>query len=148
MYTSRYGNKELRNDGYYPVGISLGRPKFDTGYAIRNQCYALAPKNDMFGREFEEFRLLYFSKLDSIGKDKIVGIVRNLERIAKAEGKELVLLCFEDIRNPENWCHRTIFAEWWKNTTGEEVKELKDDSEIKGLKKKEEAPIQQISMFD
>lgn len=44
ILTSRYGNKELRNDGYYPVGISIGKPRFKTGYEIREQCYALAPK--------------------------------------------------------------------------------------------------------
>lgn len=32
IYTSRYANKELRNEGYYPVGISIGTPKYALGY--------------------------------------------------------------------------------------------------------------------
>ncbi len=47
IMTGRYSNKELRNDGYYPVGISVGKPRFSTGYEIREQCYALAPRYDM-----------------------------------------------------------------------------------------------------
>ena len=38
ILTSRYGNKELRNDGYYPVGISIGKPRFKTGYEIENSA--------------------------------------------------------------------------------------------------------------
>ena len=53
IMTGRYSNKELRNDGYYPVGISVGKPRFSTGYEIREQCYALAPRYDMLKLGYE-----------------------------------------------------------------------------------------------
>ena len=42
IMTGRYSNKELRNDGYYPVGISVGKPRFSTGYEISAVRYAEA----------------------------------------------------------------------------------------------------------
>lgn len=30
IWVSRYSNKELQNDKYYPVGISIGQPRFRT----------------------------------------------------------------------------------------------------------------------
>ena len=73
IMTGRYSNKELRNDGYYPVGISVGKPRFSTGYEIREQCYALAPRYDMLKLGYEEYKAEYFKKLDKIGVDKIIG---------------------------------------------------------------------------
>ena len=64
IMTGRYSNKELRNDGYYPVGISVGKPRFSTGYEIREQCYALAPRYDMLKLGYEEYKAEYFKKLD------------------------------------------------------------------------------------
>ena len=57
-----------------------------------------------------------------------------LDQSAQAEGKKLVLLCYEDVRVPEDWCHRTVFAEWWAEHVGEAIEELPDPSEPK-LKK-------------
>ena len=51
ILTARYSNKRLKCDGYYPVGISIGKPRFTTGYDIREQCYALAPKVFMLKME-------------------------------------------------------------------------------------------------
>lgn len=75
IMTGRYSNKELRNDGYYPVGISVGKPRFSTGYEIREQCYALAPRYDMLKLGYEEYKAEYFKKLDKIGVDKIIAII-------------------------------------------------------------------------
>lgn len=76
IMTGRYSNKELRNDGYYPVGISVGKPRFSTGYEIREQCYALAPRYDMLKLGYEEYKAEYFKKLDKIGVDKIIAKVQ------------------------------------------------------------------------
>jgi len=155
IWVSRYSNKELRNGKYYPVGISLGAPKWPLGYEIRQQCYALAPKGYMMNYEPEQFRKAYFGKLEAIGTSKVIGIVKHLESEAKREGKELVLLCYEDIRVPGQWCHRTTFSEWWEKQLGEKIEELPDPTPAKGTKpeKKEEAKAkepqyQQMSLFD
>lgn len=140
IYTARYGNKTLREEGYYPVGISIGTPKFPLGYELREQCYALAPKGYMLKMEYEPYCEAYFKKLEDIGVDKIIGIVQRLDRKAQDEDKSLVLLCFEDIRKPEQWCHRTLFADWWQRKTGEIITELEEAEPTKAPKKAAEAP--------
>lgn len=151
IFTARYSNKTLRTDGYYPVGISIGTPKFPLGYDLREQCYALAPKGFMLKMEYEPYREAYFQKLEDIGVDKIIRIVQRLDAKAQEEGKDLVLLCYEDIRKPENWCHRTLFAEWWQSKTGEVIAELAEADPLKAPKKAapqpEEEPVQQTSLF-
>lgn len=152
ILTGRYSNKRLKGDGYYPVGISVGKPRFPTGYEIREQCYALAPKGFMLKMEFEPYKEAYFQKLEDIGADKIIGIVQRLEARAAEEGKDLVLLCFEDIRKPDQWCHRTLFAEWWKAHTGEVIEELEESEPLKEKKPKAaaespEAKMEQTSLF-
>lgn len=149
IYTSRYSNKQLKDGGYYPVGISLGKPKFSTGYTIREQCYALAPERSTLNFEYHPYREAYFRKLNSAGVERIIGIVRRLDMAAAAEGKQLVLLCFEDIRKPGAWCHRTLFAEWWEEHTGEMVQELEVEHLGATPPKSEEhaTKIEQMSLF-
>ena len=96
IYTSRYSNKELRKDGYYPVGISVGRPRFNTGYTIRETCYSLAPKGYMLKMEYDPYKEAYIKKLEEIGTDKIIKIVRGLEEKAKA--RRTRLWCFFTLR--------------------------------------------------
>ena len=151
ILTSRSGNKELRNDGYYPVGISIGKPRFKTGYEIREQCYALAPKGYMLKMEYEPYREAYFQKLEEIGTDKIIGIVQRMDERAQEEGKTLVLLCYEDLRKPDQWCHRTLFAEWWQKMTGEVINEL-EEADVKPQKVEtasapQQSIINQMSLF-
>lgn len=65
-------------------------------------------------------------KLEGIGNDKIIDMVMRFEKTAADEGKDLVLLCYEDVRIPEDWCHRTVFAQWYCEMTGEIIEELPD----------------------
>lgn len=163
IWTSRYSNKELNNDKYYCVGISLGKPRFKLGYRIESQCYSLAPKSYMLKMELESFKSAYCKKLEDIGTVRIISMVRQFENIAAQNGKELVLLCFEDVRIPSDWCHRTVFAEWWKKQTGESIEELNNPIPPKGKKvnntdsknptdhmveKPEPEQYQQMSIFD
>ena len=53
IWISRYSNKELQSGKYYPVGISIGTPKFPLGYTLRKQCYSLAPKGYMLNMELD-----------------------------------------------------------------------------------------------
>ena len=161
IWVSRYSNKELSNDKYYPVGISIGQPRFRLGYELREQCYSLAPKGYMLNLDLESFKSAYYDKLDEIGTEKIISIVKRLDERAQKEEKDLVLLCFEDVRLPEDWCHRTVFAEWWAENTGELIKELSDPTPPKEKKKakvdskcsakevakKEDNGYQQMSLF-
>ncbi|MDO5146119.1 MAG: hypothetical protein Q4D60_03875 [Eubacteriales bacterium] len=138
IWTSRYSNKELaeHKEKYYCVGISIGTPKFPLGYVLEQQCYSLAPKGYMLKMEKDEYQEAYFRKLEGIGADKIIGMVMRFEEAAAQEDKELVLLCYEDIRNPEDWCHRTMFAQWYCEQTGEVIQELQDPTPPKGKRAK------------
>ena len=150
IWTSRYSNKELQSDKYYPVGISIGQPRFRLGYTLREQCYSLAPKGYMLNMDLERFKTAYYEKLEGIGTEKIINMVNRLEEKAQSEGKELVLLCFEDVRVPEDWCHRTVFAEWWAENTGEIIEELADPTLPKVKKPKEDnkKPVKEAAKED
>ena len=154
MWISRYSNKELLNGKYYPVGISIGKPRWPLGYDVREQCYTLAPKGYMLKMEIGDFVPAYYEKLSGIGDDNVISTVEKMRKRAESEDKELVLLCYEDVRIEEEWCHRTIFAQWWMEKTGEIVRELPDPSEpkVKKPKKEETKPAenepQQMSLFD
>lgn len=126
IWTSRYSNKELQNEKYYPVGISIGKPRFKLGYELKEQCYSLAPKKYMLDMDYKYFMEVYRKKLEDIGTNSIIDIVKKLDAKARSENKELVLLCFEDVRVEGEWCHRTIFAEWWSENVGETIEELPD----------------------
>lgn len=76
---------------------------------------------------------VYVRTLD-MSQDRIISMVMKMERDAAAQGKDLVLLCYEDVRIPEDWCHRTVFAEWWVENTGEIIEELPDPNPPKGKK--------------
>lgn len=134
IWISRYSNKELPNGNYYPVGISIGQPRYHLGYELREQCYSLAPKGYMLNMDIERFRTAYYEKLEGIGKEKIISMVTRLDEKARSEGKELVFLCFEDVRVEGDWCHRTIFAEWCAENMGEIIEELPDPTPPKGKK--------------
>lgn len=138
IWVSRYSNKELQQnkDKYYPVGISIGQPKFSLGYQLREQCYSLAPKGYMLSMDLERFKPAYYEKLENIGTDRIINMVTRFDEQARNEGKELVLLCYEDVRVPEDWCHRTVFAEWWVENVGEIIEELPDPTPPKEKKPK------------
>ena len=158
IWTSRYSNKELPNGNYYPVGISIGHPRFRLGYELREQCFSLAPKGYMLNMDTENFKEAYYGKLEGIGTERIISMVNKLDERARSEGKELVLLCFEDVRVEGEWCHRTVFAQWWAEKVGEIIEELPDPTPPKGKAKrdntkpvnapaKEDSGYEQMSIF-
>ncbi|MFF4050421.1 hypothetical protein ACFYZ5_27650 [Streptomyces chartreusis] len=69
-----------------------------------------------------EFTAAYRADLNRLEPERIAA---RLRQITDAEGDHrLVLLCYEDLTKPGLWCHRRIFAAWWKEATGDEVREL------------------------
>lgn len=141
IYTSRFSNKELRNKAYYTVGITLGKPRFSLGYVESIHCYALAPDKWMWGKGREEFRELYFEKLDKMGLDRVQDLLDSFSREADLTGRDVVLLCYEDIRDPSQHCHRTSLAEWVMQQTGEIIEELPDPSPVKYKKQVKKATV-------
>lgn len=108
IYTSRYSNKNLaeRTD-LVKIGISLGNPRFPLRYVVASMR-ELAPTRDMLHMEDEAaYCARYRAILDHLGVDLIRTKMTQL-----GGGKSVALLCFEDVRKPGQWCHRTMLGEW------------------------------------
>ena len=124
IYTSRYSNPELKSGKYTTVRISLGTPKWNIGFHLDAEMPDLMPFGLLGKFDTESaFRPAYFKRLDQIGTQRIYKQLQRLED----KGKDVVLLCYEDIRKgDDNWCHRRTFAAWWLERTGEVIPELYD----------------------
>ena len=146
IYTSRYSNRELANGDYYAVGISRGKPKFQIDYHIYTQAYIFAPDRSMWNAPKSSFRRMYRAKLDRIGTEKVRRILRSFESAAR--GRDVVLLCFEDVRIEEDWCHRTMLAEWVEEKLGFKIKELYNPDPPKGKSKERRKDMgEQLMLF-
>ena len=124
VYTSRFSNPELRSGKYTTVRISLGTPKWPLGYSLDAEMPDLMPFGllNKFER-YEDFARAYFARLNQKGAARIQNQLHALEH----RGRDVVLLCYEDIRKgPDDWCHRRTFADWWLQQTGEIINELPD----------------------
>lgn len=145
IYTSRYPNPKLKSGEYTVVAISLGLPRYSLGYEISGRIPEIAPAPYLIHENDKEvFRKRYLQQLERTGVNKVRAALNRY----RANGKDVVLCCFEDIRNPEQFCHRTTFAEWWRSKTGESFEELDDPSKNKWAK--EEQPQEQciqLSLF-
>ncbi len=128
MYVSRYSNKKITNDLYVPLRISIGAPRWRLGYKIVGAVKELMPFGllDLERAEYEE---RYRAQLEKIG---VGAISKRLESLRDGD-KNVVLLCYEDIRKPGEWCHRTLFSLWWKEKTGEGVGELEMSEAKQGV---------------
>lgn len=151
LYTSRYSNPELGSGEYTVVGITRGAPKFALHYTLAGNIIEIAPPGYLFN-EYDRTRFTksYFLRMDKIGATRIYELLNGYLQI----GKDVVLCCYEDVRKPNEWCHRLVFAEWWMKQTGESIIELPDPSPVKQPasreKKKEEPQVPdgiQLSMW-
>jgi len=90
-----------------PIATSIGQPKWMPGL---EQMPSAKPFG-IFGKhetEFE-FRLAYEHKLDTTSEK----VRADLQRIsARYPNERLVLLCWEDLSKPGEWCHRRMLADW------------------------------------
>ena len=124
VYTTRYSNPELKTGKYTAVRISLGTPKWPIGYNLDAEMKDLMPFG-LLGKfeRYEDFERAYFERLDQKGVQRIFSQLQRFERL----GKDVVLLCYEDIRKgQDDWCDRRTFADWWLKNTGEALPELFD----------------------
>lgn len=121
--TSRYRARELIvASGLAPVRTTVGNPRFALGYELAGACGMIAPYGLLKVTDREEFTRRYRERLERSGWRKIGNALTAIAREQGAPG--VVLLCFEDVTKPGEWCHRRIFAEWWQEQTGQVVLEL------------------------
>lgn len=128
IYTSRFSNPELQTGDYTVVGIVRGMPRFNLKYHLAGNIIQIAPPGYLFHEnDRERFTEKYFQYMDGQGLAKIQSLLGTyLNR-----GKDTVLCCYEDVRIPDEWCHRLVFAEWYEKETGIRIEELVNPSEIK-----------------
>lgn len=61
---------------------------------------------------FDDYLEKYYGKMEALGIDRVMALLDAM--IVKADGKVPVLLCFQALKKPDEFCHRRIFAEWCK----------------------------------
>jgi hypothetical protein len=136
--TSRYANKAaIVASGLRPVRISIGAPRWPVGYEIVGSLPSLMPTRPMLKMEIGPYREMYLARLEAHGVEKIVA---ELEALQTPEAPGLVLLCFEDLAKPGEWCHRTMLAEYLRDRAGLEVSELETLPTVRAPRRKKEPP--------
>ena len=103
-----------------PGRVSIARyaPRWTpAGYRVMK---ALAPHGHMLKMGYAQYRLIYFQ--DILGKLDPQETWDKLH--ALAGDAEPVLLCWETLKQPGEWCHRRMVAEWFERQLGVVVDEL------------------------
>lgn len=67
----------------------------------------LAPGAWFNSVDYDAYRKLYFAQLSQLDPEKVVADLNAL-----AGASEPVLLCWETLRKPGEYCHRRMVAEW------------------------------------
>lgn len=120
IYTSRYQSPAVAAFTGTRIRISVGNVRWSLPYVVHHSWRVLYPTRDMLKLPLEEYEPRYTRILEEAGLRRM--------RAAFAElGADQVLLCFCDLSEPGNFCHRRIFAGWWEKHTGEVVPELPAD---------------------
>lgn len=127
IWTSRFQNKALAaRTELVKVGITIGQPRFPLGYDYE-RLPLLAPYGLLRETDRERFTHAYCARLDQIGAAQVQAAFNRIS--AEHDGRDLVLLCYEDLDKVYadgslEWCHRLVFAEWWRARTGDIIREL------------------------
>ena len=127
VYTSYFSSPKVKQfDGYK---ISIAR----YGSIVAFNSIILAPPESILREyknekiDFEVYKKLYLMQLEEAGieaiKKQFQDMLKTVENFIGKDNadKDIVLLCYE--KNPKE-CHRSIFADWWQEKTGEIIKEL------------------------
>ncbi|MFI0827254.1 hypothetical protein ACH4Q7_22675 [Streptomyces roseolus] len=108
-----------------PIRTTAGGVRFPLGYQIGGHARLITPPWELVKANLaaDAYEFHYRRQLNEAGPDLI-----RQELIAIAGAWDLdvpaVLLCFDRLDHPGQWCHRTMFARWWTEVTNEDVPEL------------------------
>ncbi|GGZ23485.1 hypothetical protein GCM10010387_15840 [Streptomyces inusitatus] len=108
-----------------PVRTTAGHPRFSLSYQLGGHARLVTPSWNLVranlaadAYEFQYRRQLTAAGVDAI-RDELTAIAGAFDLDAPA-----VLLCFDRLNKPGQWCHRTMLAAWWTEHTGDLVPEL------------------------
>jgi hypothetical protein len=130
MKTSYYNNRLLDPRKHYVVQISQSEPRF--GHKPEAELPDLAPMDhvrELADQGPEVFAEAYFAQLEELSLRSLRRALAEIERFAREEGKEAVLCCFEGLKKPGQYCHRRMFADWYRQKTGTTIPELGQEAE-------------------
>ncbi|MDP9438669.1 MAG: DUF488 domain-containing protein [Actinomycetota bacterium] len=120
LFTSHWRSPLLVDLDATIVSISRGEPRWRLPFSYR-RMRSLAPGNEAWAqKDPEAFERAYLDQLDDLGAEHILA---ELERIAN--GKPCLLVCWEKLADPNEFCHRRVLAERLRAMTGIEVPELR-----------------------
>jgi hypothetical protein len=107
-----------------PIRVSLGKPRWIAPeQAERYPAIQLLMPLGLLGLDLDraEFEARYIERLDRYAGPIEEALAATLERTSRPIA---ALCCFEDLRKPGQWCHRTMAARWIENRLGLQVPEL------------------------
>lgn len=111
IFISYYAKKSDRKK----VSISLYPPKWFEGPCVK----ILAPNEETFNtKDREEYIRLYKAQLDEIPTRKFHRI---LARVTDDYTTDIELCCYESLKEPDEFCHRTILAEYLNERIGSNI---------------------------
>lgn len=124
LATCSYG--EYRPDMGVAIRTTAGHPRFFR-QPVGGHAKLITPTRQLLAANLpaDAYEFQYRRMLNEHG---IQAIHTELAALAAANaGGRLVLLCFDRMNKPENWCHRRMLARFWAESTGEEIPELGDN---------------------
>jgi hypothetical protein len=125
-------------DRMVPVQTSIGRPRW-AGFEV--VAWGTVAPWGMVGKftDRAEFRRAYRARLWQ-RKPRILGELAGL--LGDYPDHTLALCCFEDLRKPDAWCHRTYLAELLGEWLGVEIPDIEGWSppDISGRRTAENSP--------
>ncbi|MFJ7489706.1 hypothetical protein ACIQZB_00345 [Streptomyces sp. NPDC097727] len=107
-----------------PIRTTAGAPRWSLGYQLAGHAKLITPTRELLAANLPEdaYEFSYRRILNGHGIDRIHAELATLA--ARTGGARLVLLCFDKMNKPENWCHRRMLAAYWLEQTGDEIPEL------------------------
>ncbi|WP_030236844.1 hypothetical protein [Streptomyces sp. NRRL S-350] len=115
-----------------PMGLAVrttvGGARFFTE-PVAGHAQSITPSRDLVdaarnGLPADAYELQYRRMLNATGIDAIRAELEFIARRSGAGDTPLVLLCFDVLSKPGNWCHRNQFSRWYEEVTGEVIPEL------------------------
>lgn len=120
LFTARY--QAVKPGMGVPIRTSLGTPRWRLPYSIKWAMRELMPDRSFLHSPKPQYEIAYRAKLDEAGPERLAELFRCV--VDAESDSRLILLCFDDLTKPGGWCHRTMFAQWWTEETGDPVREL------------------------